>query len=186
MPGRSTATTTAQQAERVVREILIAHGSWGDGSNLDKFARYSKAMKSEFLNASASFKKRNPHLFNAPAAPPTLSGEGPPLRQRTKLPSQAELEFIALLEARHPEHIILHEKIAFRLANGVVYWPDVIVVDLPSLAYEVKGKRRKDAAWARDDSRVKLKVAAGQYPWIQWAMVWKDDSGNWQEQIITE
>ena len=28
-----------QKTERVVREILIAHGSYGDGSNLDKLTR---------------------------------------------------------------------------------------------------------------------------------------------------
>jgi len=28
-----------QKSERVVREILIAHGSYGDGSNLDKLTR---------------------------------------------------------------------------------------------------------------------------------------------------
>jgi hypothetical protein len=89
--------------------------------------------------------------------------------------------------------MILHEKIAFRLANGVVYWPDVVVKGKRTFgshgdvtAYEVKGKRRRDAAWARDDSRVKLKVAATQYPWIHWVLVWKDESGNWQEQVVTQ
>jgi hypothetical protein len=160
-------------------------------------------MKPEFRNASDSFRRINPHLFTqvthdiealaaagdkSAAFKKLCSQPGKPLRQRTKQPSRAELEFIALLEARFPENMILHEKIAFRLANGVTYWPDVIVVH-PRLsfvkAYEVKGKRRKDSAWARDDSRVKLKMAPTAYPWIQWALVWKDEAGNWQEQVIT-
>jgi hypothetical protein len=154
-----------------------------------------------FRNASDAFRKRNPHLFihdikalaaigDKSAAFKKLSSQpaGKPIRQRTKKPSQAELEFIAWLKAQHTHGIVLHEQLAFRLANGVVYWPDVVVINPMYTAfdaYEVKGRRRKDAAWARDDSRVKLKVAAGQYPWIQWTLVWKDESGNWQEQVIT-
>ena len=38
-----------QKSERVVREILISHGTWGDGSNLDKLTR-SRCI--ELLSAS--------------------------------------------------------------------------------------------------------------------------------------
>ena len=68
---------------------------------------------------------------------------------------------------------ILVQPITLKLGNGVRYTPDFIKADLfvpPHRtvtldAYEVKGPR----FW--DDARVKIKVAASQYPWIRFVLV---------------
>lgn len=71
--------------------------------------------------------------------------------------------------------------LTFKLANGVKYTPDVCIFYESGhiQAYEVKGP------WMTDDSVVKLKVAAHEYPWVRFLLAWKV-SGQWQVQPVYE
>lgn len=65
------------------------------------------------------------------------------------------------------------EAMKLRLANNTFYTPDfmVILADTTIRFDEVKG------FW-RDDARVKIKVAAEQFPWFRFQAVSKD-KGQW-------
>jgi len=67
-----------------------------------------------------------------------------------------------------------YEALKFRLADGVWYTPDFVVLmaDGSLQVVEVKG-------FLRDDARVKFKVAAGQFPEYEWAMLRKV-KGEWE------
>jgi len=100
------------------------------------------------------------------------------IRQSSKpIMNKLEQEFVDFLKSRWREELenkIYTQAITFKLANGVRYSPDVVL--LPN-CYEVKGPH------FRDDAIVKLKVAASAYPTLNWCLVWKEN-GEWREQII--
>jgi len=101
------------------------------------------------------------------------------LRQSTRKISKLELEWGELLKQAQWRYL-RNNAIAFRLANGCVYWPDWTAYDLKGrqTAWEVKGKR----AW--DDAIVKIKVAAHEYPETCFVLVWNGDTGLWHQQVI--
>lgn len=156
---------------------------------------------------SASFKKRNPHIF-APTLPDNcgpiqniggeddeeleyiaaLTAKPKPKKKRIRqsvkpLLNRLEAEFLRKLEKTLPSAItkLYSQSVRLRLANGLTYTPDFFVFHRHGSpwAYEVKGKH----AW--DDAIVKIKCAATTYPYITFYMVWKDkQSGQWQEQHV--
>jgi hypothetical protein len=100
----------------------------------------------------------------------------PRLRQKTKGPNKLEAEWGERLQHSGIEYR-RHSDIAFRLANGVVYWPDWTgYTEGQPCAWEVKG-------FMRDDAAVKLKVAASLYPEVRWFLVWKE-KGEWKQQEV--
>lgn len=130
------------------------------------------------------------HVGVRQADPPEIPGySDQPDKAKTRIrqakePKLNKLEAEALewLRATLSGYSVQPHALRLRLANGVVYTPDVIAnpICLPTArlrAYEIKGPH----AW--DDSIVKLKVAAGTWPTIQFTLVWKQD-GQWQEQIV--
>jgi hypothetical protein len=135
---------------------------------------------------SESLRKRNPHIYGINHQPNTIN-QAKRLRQSSapRL-NKLEAEFGARLRMLRPDDFITEQAITFRLGNGVRFTPDVVKFSTFAgfiCAYEVKGEWRKDSRWATDDSRVKIKVAAAQYPFIAWYLVWKE-KGEWLEQKI--
>lgn len=136
---------------------------------------------------SESTRRRNPHLYGLTPLGEALSKMTSPLRQSTATPTKAEQEWTRILRQQYPDAWVTEQAITFRLANGLRYTPDNVVFGGFThrfSAYEVKGKRRKDSRWFTDDSKVKIKVAARVFPWVRWAVVWKEN-GQWQEQVVT-
>jgi hypothetical protein len=99
--------------------------------------------------------------------------------------NQTERDALAWLKAGNaPGYDLRPHAIRLELANGCLYTPDIIGVNIsfPTLrlrAWEVKGKH----AW--DDSIVKLKVAAREWPQIWFALIWRDEKHSpWLEQEV--
>lgn len=139
---------------------------------------------------SEATRRRNPHLWPGDGQTPQSAAnqatgvktDSPKrIRQSSKpLMNKLEAEFHARLSTVLCEAKDIHvQAIKFRLANGLTYTPDFVVLGpLAKLAFEVKGK------WFTDDSNAKLKMAASLYPEIEWWLVWKDDAGKWQKQQV--
>lgn len=106
------------------------------------------------------------------------------IRQSSKpLMNKLEHEFFLTLVPpfESPGWRIVVQAMRFRLANGLWYKPDFLKVgddaDSPVVAYEVKGPHAFRGGFEN------LKMAAVQYPWIKWVLVWKE-SGEWQYQTV--
>jgi hypothetical protein len=96
---------------------------------------------------------------------------------RTKL----EGEFLNLLIVSKHEGTILdyrEQPMGLRLAPNTFYHPDFLVIDRDQTVtvYEVKGH------W-EDDARVKIKVAAKEFPWFRFVAVTKSSMGFQYEKI---
>lgn len=136
---------------------------------------------------SKSFMRLNPHLFGhggeGGAEHDFIEAVNQPkpkrIRQNSKpLLNKLESEFAALLTARG--WLFHSQSVTLKLANGVRYTPDFFsfrsFVGNP-FAWEVKGRH----AW--EDSLLKLKFAAKEYPGIKFFLVWKEN-GKWCEQEV--
>lgn len=153
-------------------------------------------MKEVPQNVSESVRKLNPHLYDIEfydkATEPDRMTTKPAKRvnQSHKQPNKLEAEFARILRVENPNARISEQSVTFKIGNGVRYSPDLVMYQpYPTVSgngitvagtvvcYEVKGKH----AW--DDAIVKLKVAAHEWPWIAWWLVWKED-GKWQRQQI--
>ena len=73
------------------------------------------------------------------------------------------------------------QAIRFKLANGAWYKPDITaIVSGKQTAWECKGpKQMKGIA----KGMLTIKVAAAQWPEVEFRLVWKQD-GRWHQQII--
>ncbi len=127
---------------------------------------------------SADFQKLNPHLFGEASrnAKPNKI-----IRQSSKpLMNKLETEFLSQLR-QFGWKTILCQAVKLRLGNGVWYTPDFITYgddqDYGLVVWEVKGAH----IW--EDSIVKIKVAASQYPFAQWRLAHKE-RGMWEYQIV--
>jgi hypothetical protein len=103
------------------------------------------------------------------------------IRQDSKpLMNKLEQEYYDIVLACSTSPVAI-QSIRFKLANGVWYKPDFFVPDGTAyetpLAIEVKGPHAFRGGFEN------LKLAAHQYPWIKWVLVWKDN-GVWQEQTV--
>ena len=97
--------------------------------------------------------------------------------------TQLERDALAWLKAGNaPGYDLRPHALRLELANGCVYTPDIIGEDGTGdglRAWEVKGKQ----AW--DDSIVKLKVAAREWPSIRFTLIWREGKrGLWQTQEV--
>lgn len=69
--------------------------------------------------------------------------------------------------------------VRFMLARGLWYKPDFVVWKPEVKCIEVKGPHVFRGGFEN------LKMAAHQYPWIKWILVWKDpQNGQWVEQTV--
>lgn len=92
--------------------------------------------------------------------------------------NKTEREFLMMFRASHPRHTIRVQAIRLELANDTRYTPDFNVTESDGswTFYEIKG------GFVREDSWIKLKTAARQYPEIKFVKAQKTD-GHW---IYTE
>lgn len=111
------------------------------------------------------------------------------LRQDSKpLLNQLETEWFEVLKDRYSGGYEIHAQAwRVKLAAGAWFKVDFCVFaqvfggDRQWIAYEVKGpKKGKNVA----RGILALKCAAHQFPEICFVLVWKDDDGQWQEQIV--
>ena len=114
------------------------------------------------------------------------------IRQSSKpLLNKLETRYLLYLGAQRDTHgcfvgRIESQAVKFKLGNGVTFQPDFFCFDWPWVgensmptAWDVKGPH----AW--EDSIVKLKVFATQYPEIRVVLAWWDKDGMvWREQRI--
>lgn len=152
--------------------------------NLCESDRTLPQVKTLPNNPSESTKKLNPHLWaverddDGKAQRMVLS---PPkrIRQSSKpLMNKLEQEWFNLCLNSYPEGTkFVPQGIRFKLGNGIWYKPDLVVFGEKVYAYECKGP------FAHRGGFENLKVAAHQYPWIRWSLIWKEGY-LWKEQII--
>lgn len=111
---------------------------------------------------------------------------GPPVQARgTTVPRDIGMN---KLEARYAQHLeqekrvgrILayrFEAVKLRLADNTSLTPDFLVVDCDGFVefHDCKGYfKSKNAPHVEDDAAVKLKVAAQQYPYFKFCIVWQN------------
>lgn len=89
------------------------------------------------------------------------------IRQRRRKGSKTQDAFAEFLKSTvRPGVEILEEKITVELANGVRFTPDFCLIGAGASAhltfYEVKG------GYAREDAKIKLKIAARVFPSFAW------------------
>lgn len=161
----------------------------------------NKASERAIASMSESTKKRNPHLFGAPAAglavvhykdpmtdqPCSVTvgkvTTGKRLRQDTKpLMNKLEQSFFNYLKAELCNEPTLRAQAKrYKIANGAWYKPDITAnVNGFETAWECKGpKQMKNMARAM----LTIKVAAAQWPDVRWKLVWKEN-GQWKQQEV--
>lgn len=104
------------------------------------------------------------------------------LRQDTKpLLNKLETEFHERLQFLYPGQDFHPQAKRFRLANGIWYKPDFTADACKNfsseVAWEVKGPHVFRGGFEN------LKVAAHEWPHVQWWLVWKEN-GDWKQQEI--
>jgi len=108
------------------------------------------------------------------------------IRQSHKpLMNGLENEWFARIKDRYPNYPPVRPQAkTFRLCNGVRFTPDFSCSIWP-----VEGSAARETCWevkgphAWEDSLIKLKMAAHEYPEICWHLAWKKE-GKWCEQIL--
>lgn len=104
----------------------------------------------------------------------------PVRRQATKGMNQLERDYEQLLQQRLMAGDIRDyqfEGMKLRLAKATFYTPDFVVVTDCIEMHETKG------FW-EDDARVKIKVAATQFPWMRFIAITKDKAKQWAYELI--
>ena len=100
------------------------------------------------------------------------------LQGQPKSLNRLEEEFLARLTYSNPGVQIRYQDKIYVVANGLKYIPDFTAIILGrEYAWEVKG----DYIW--EDSIVKIKSMARQWPEIILTLNWKED-GAWMNQIV--
>jgi hypothetical protein len=119
----------------------------------------------------------------SPAPQPTTVAKR--IRQSSKPLNKLEQEFLEYLKAQHNGIPSLRpQALRFQLANGVTLTPDII-----SMSWPLSGGDKQPTAWevkgpfAWEDSLIKLKFAAREWPEWRWVLAWKEE-GQWCTQII--
>lgn len=101
-------------------------------------------------------------------------------RLKTGVMNKTEARYDARLKTlQHAREIAWHrfEAIKLRLADNTFYTPDFVVMRSDGIMeiHEVKGAK----AIFRDDARVKIKVAASQYP-FRFLAAYPRKTGGWE------
>ena len=132
--------------------------------------------------------RRNPHLFGTTSEQIVAGTKlldkaiktSKRLRQSTKpLMNKLESEFHHRLTCSMPSATLRAQALKFKLGNGIFYKPDFTAfIDRQPMAWEVKGPHSFRGGFEN------LKVVASQWPEWRFILVWKDKSGQWQEQVI--
>lgn len=143
---------------------------------------------------SASFKKRNPHIFGKGAHSLVQDGgeddaehdhiEALTTKQKSakKRIRQSDKPVLNKLESEYQRILLIStpdavaQAVRFKLGTGCHYTPDFFSLATMT-AFEVKGK------YAWEDSKLKIRMAAKVWTSIKWVLVWKED-GKWLSQIV--
>lgn len=136
-----------------------------------------RLTKSDLQNLPEQMKKLNPALCGVRASEPVKweIRQGEP-KTEMKL-NKTERRFLEVLRGRDYRHIGIQD-ITLRLGFDTRYTPDFSTVDQDGVFafWEAKG-------FMRDDARVKLYVAAKQFPFFVFFMV-RWENGQWNETLI--
>lgn len=114
------------------------------------------------------------------SAPVALQTTAKRVRQRSgDGMNKLERSALGMLRKRHPNWMFRPHCLRVEIANGVTMIPDIVGLEPGHRPHmiEVKGPH----AW--EDSLIKLKVAAREWPHFHWWLVWKKDD-KWQSQEI--
>jgi len=129
------------------------------------------------LRVSDAVRRLNPDHFPPVHVPGLVDA---PVRQAVRQKrgdgmNKAERMALEWLRARYPSAACIREGITLRLANGVRYTPDFAVCShRTTTLYEVKAMRG-NRVHVEDDSAVKLKVAAREWPNFAFVLIWLDE-----------
>lgn len=105
---------------------------------------------------------------------------------RSAAMNRNEARYSQFLDAEKKSGHILDWKwspLKFRLGNDwkTTLTPDFMVITLDGTIELVDCKGRKgDSFWVEEDAMIKLKVAAAQYSWFRWVIVWQAKDGTWR------
>ena len=106
----------------------------------------------------------------------------PPAKKRRGAMNKTETAYLALLESRGDVLEARFEEVKFRLATGAWYTPDFFARTKRGFeVHEVKG------FW-REAARVRIKVAAEQFPWWPFYVAKKvkvADGGGWDIELVS-
>lgn len=101
--------------------------------------------------------------------------------------NKVEASYAKHLEAMKSAGQVLwwkYEAVGLRLADRTFYHPDfmVMMADGSLEITEIKG-RKGDSYYCMDDAKVKIKVAAAQFP-MRFSIVWPSKSGGWNREDV--
>lgn len=114
----------------------------------------------------------------SPNAPSPVSAPKNTVSTDEEKLNKTEKAYLALLRALDCSWIGI-QNVTLKLGHDCRYTPDFFVIDIDRrvIAYEVKG-------FFRDDAKVKIKVAARMFPWIEFQVVRKTKAGGWEHQTV--
>ena len=145
-------------------------------------------------NPSEAFRKRNPHLYGSSVPAPvkvvdaktgriTFKEKTPRRIRQDQKPLMNGLEtklFTVLAAGEWNGRRVSNlrgQAMRFRLANGLWFKVDITcLLDGRQAAFEVKGPHAFRGGFEN------LKMAAAQFPEIEWRLAWLD--GGWQYQVV--
>lgn len=138
------------------------------------------------------------HMRRNPAPPDSQPAKADPVPLAGVLPvavgelrdpgmNKLEAAYAQHLDAlRHAGTVIWwrYEAVGLRLADRTFYHPDfmVMMADGALEIVEIKG-RKGDSYYCMDDAKVKVKVAAAQFP-MRFFIVWPNKSGGWNREGV--
>lgn len=157
-------------------------------------------MKREMLEqmlarASESVRKLNKDLARVCPSPQALTTATPVksrIRQDRSQPNKLEREWMGRLLLDFPDEQFHFNAMRFRLGNGVWYKPDFFCFDHywpEDASRSFKGIHARPTAWEVKGPKAWrggfefLKIAAHAWPKVRWVLVWKDD-GGWNEEEV--
>lgn len=143
-------------------------------------------LRAKIERSMASADALKADLGRSTSGPPSMPTQvlktrprpGKRIRQASKpLMNKLEQEYYdRFLSWKDSTLSICVQSVRFRLANGLWYKPDFFT-NAPNVGIEVKGPHAFRGGFEN------LKMAAHQYPWIKWVLVWKEN-GEWCEQTV--
>lgn len=107
---------------------------------------------------------------------------------RTGYRSKVEARYAQYLELQVKVGAIkswLYEPITLKLAPGVRYQPDFLVINNDNEVSLFETKGRKGASfWSMPVSKIKYKLAADLYPWWRFYVTWPKANGEWESIVV--
>lgn len=127
---------------------------------------------------SLSFQKANPHLFNQAQEPHSLKGVKVGVSTDEAKLNKLESQWLVVLRSRSFVWIGI-QNITWKIADDCRYTSDFVTVGIGGkvIAWETKG------GFFREDAKVKIKVAARMFPWVEFVLVTRD-SKSWKEIVV--